>query len=336
MRGALALVTLAACGRFGFDEVDETSRRQKRITFEAVITPVANFRLPIDLGADADLAPHVGDAYFVDESGVTLPHELESTTAWVLVPRIDSTTVLRVRYGGDPQPDNPAPVWAGMLGVWHLTDQDLQFRDSAGGHHATSTSLPTDVAGVAGRARDFDGVDDLLVIGDPVDGSLDLGTGSFTYSLWVYVTGAKGMFDLAFWKGGSSTFYPGYDIECGADPWSAAISDGVTGAVADFGDPAGLMGRWVYLAAVVDRSAGQLRAYVDGVMTEAVSIALITSLTSSNPARIGDGTLTEPFLGRIDELRIEPAVVSDAELYLRYRVLVSPQTVYTIGPEESW
>ena len=155
--------------------------------------------------------------------------------------------------------------------------------------------------------------------------------------MWVHVTSPVAAFDVPFWKGGSSTTYAGYDFECGTGNWSANVSDGALYAGADLAtSSAQLLGRWVFLAAVVDRGTNQLRTYIDGLLGEAVDIAGIGSLSSTNPARIGDGTLTEPFRGIIDELRIEPGVVPPEELYLRFHALAAPASVYTIGPEETW
>ncbi len=57
--------------------------------------------------------------------------------------------------------------------------------DSAGDNDGTFIGEPNWTAGQVGGALEFDGVDDYVDVGDPADGSLDLGTGNFSISGWV-------------------------------------------------------------------------------------------------------------------------------------------------------
>jgi len=46
--------------------------------------------------------------------------------------------------------------------------------------------------------------------------------------LWVNVTQAAGSYDMPFYKGGSLSSVPGYDIELGGGTWFAGFSDGMS------------------------------------------------------------------------------------------------------------
>ncbi len=142
-------------------------------------------------------------------------------------------------------------------------------------------------------------MDDQVHIGDPASGRLDFGTGLFTFGLWVFATGFVNGFDIAWFKGGSSTSIVGYDMELGSGDWDANLNDGTSGRQSSFG--AGVTGTWVRLFAVVDRSSNQLLTYRDGVLMGTKDITGLGSLSSTVSALVGDfnGTPSSPLKGMI-------------------------------------
>lgn len=322
---------------------------ERVITFSTAPTEIADFVAGIELaGIDPEnrARPEGTDIHFVDASGAALAYEIEHwqpsgghITAWVRIPLISATmpTEIRMRYGGDSVEHDSTLVWSGIAaGVWHLGGGDGTYRDSTAAAsdamQADPMLRPATTDGIAGQAQRFDGVDDFALIGDPSDGHLDFGIASFSYEAWVHVTGSNTLFDIPFWKGGSSQGYVGYDLELGTSLWALVLSDGSTTAQeAYFGLETSFLGRWVNLVAVIDREQGQRRAYADGALADMLPLPF-GSLSSAHPAKIGSGVI-DHFNGVIDELRIYPRALSAEWIARSFAQLAQPAQVYTMGAE---
>lgn len=161
---------------------------------------------------------------------------------------------------------------------------------------------------------DFDGTDDKLPCGD--NGSLDFGTGSFTYSLWVFVSTSASSFDMSWNKGGASATNTGYDMELGTGAWKANISDGTTLFSANFSGTE-INDVWVHLLAVVDQTDDELRAYKDGVLQSTKSITGIGSTSNATVAVIGNRSVGGfAFKGLINDVSIWGIELTDGEISL--------------------
>jgi hypothetical protein len=151
-------------------------------------------------------------------------------------------------------PPSPTPNNTGLVAHWEFDETSgITVSDSSGnGSNGTLLNGPTWTTGRIGNALSFDGVNDYVSIGNPF--VLNLGTNSFTYSVWVNVTQSAGLYDMPFWKGGSNAGAAGFDMELGTGGWSAYVSDGSgTGTKgASFGLET--LNQWTLLTAVVDRS----------------------------------------------------------------------------------
>jgi hypothetical protein len=176
---------------------------------------------------------------------------------------------------------------------------------------------------VPGGAISFDGVDDQIMIGTRTDNTYNFDTRSFTYMVWIYKTSTAGTWDRPIYKGSGSPGMPGFDIECGYRGCSAFIGGGSSGggmATAAFAPNGnGFVGRWVHLAAVVDRNSQELRAYVDGNLISTTSIATIGSLSIDIPLILGGDNFlgtsqVAPFLGSIDDAAIWSVALTPAEI----------------------
>jgi hypothetical protein len=206
------------------------------------------------------------DAELVSFGGATGALEL-----WVRIPTLaPTTTTLYLYYGGAAAAGSTTAVWSSRFaGVWHLSDPGTGARDSTShAHHlsATGATAPGHVAGVAGEARDHDGLDDKLDLADPADGSLDFGLTSFSFSLWVNEVFAQNAYDTPFYKGGASAIHPGYGLLLGTAEWEAKLHDGTQFDNVFFGMEPALANRWVHLVTVVDRGASKLTAYTNGAL----------------------------------------------------------------------
>ncbi|HLE03934.1 MAG TPA: DUF2341 domain-containing protein, partial [Anaerolineales bacterium] len=292
------------------------------------------------------------DLRFTDSDGTTLlAHEIEkwdetgNSYVWVKVPQIDgssSTDHIWMFYGNPTALDgqNPTAVWSnGYAGVWHLREDPSgaapQIKDStSNANHGTSAGSMTSGDQVAGKvdgSLDFDGTNDTVSMAD--NNSLDFGTNSFAYSVWVYVVSNANSFDMPWHKGGSSLSQVGYDMELGSGAWKAAVSDGVTNPQVTFSSTP-FLSAWTHLVAVVDRSAGRLKAYVDGVEVAAPGTAItgLGSLSSANIPRIS-GNGANWFKGQVDEVRVE-SVIRSAD-WIKAQYLSMTDAFITYGSQEA-
>lgn len=318
---------------------------------------MADFVVAVLLANDADLAanalPAGDDIQFTARDGETpLGQELElfvsatgQLAAWVHVPLLSHTedTVVWLYY------DNPSPgpvaapaTWSSRFaGVWHLSDDlsnpPVQLRDSSmnANHGAVpwAAATPTQVAGMAGAAVAFDGVDDTVIMGDPADSSLDFGTESFSYSIWVLADESLNNYDRPFAKGAVSPPDPGYNFELGASSWVINIDDGNEELVGHFGLEGEFSGSWTHLVAVVDRQAQEARVYANGTLCETIDIASLGSLSSGSDAVLSEAG--NGYAGTVDEMRVYGEALSEAWIAAEYRNLSEPDQFYSLGPEET-
>lgn len=257
---------------------------------------------------------------------------------WVRLPELADTGAFYLYYGGSAASPTTA-VWDGPVfaGVWHLSEQGTAIDSTAANNalDATGTQLPIPFAdGVYGSARLLDG-NDKLDGGDPANDSLDFGTSSFSYSLWVQQTQILGLFDTPFAKGGPSNPEPGFCWLLGSAGWAAKVTDNENHtADPDVGIAATFSNRWVHLVAVVDRDAGTFATYADGDARGQKSLATtqVDDLSTTEPIQIGRGT-EAPFQGRIDEVRIYKTALSPAWIATEFKNGSDPNFL-TFGPEE--
>jgi hypothetical protein len=312
-------------------------------------TTLGEFPVAIQIAADAGLAAHAradaADLAFTTADGVTLlPFErvvynpaIGRLEVWVKLPSLpgSATTTIFVNYGGEPRPPLAAPVWSSVFaGVWHMTGS-VGTADSTANAHGLAPigagDIPAAVVGEAGAARGFDGVDDVLDLPDPVDGSLDFANTSFSYAAWVFETGALDQYDTAFYKGGTSASEPGYCMLLGTGSWAAKLHDGSNYVDVEFGQRSALAGRWVHLAVVIDRAAAATTTFTNGVLANQVALSL-GSVATGERLQLGRSE-TMPFRGSLDEVRIYTGALSADWIATEYANLASTSFL-AIGAEQ--
>ena len=302
----------------------------------AVSADVENFPAAVIIQNDAHLRDNAqtdgDDLVFVASDGETiLDYEIESydgssgtLVAWVRIPllRASGVTSLYLYYGDSDarSQQNANGTWTDdAVAVWHMVgidegERETEYRNSAGvffDGQAQETQRPTVAQGIAGEAVNLDGVDDSILI-DHSDGSdgtdLDPGDGSFSISMWLYVTATQGDSDQPWSKGNSSSDDPGISFRLGSGNWVVRYADinGDTNTSLTFGSVSQFRDEWVHLVMVLDRSAGEnnLRGYINGAPLAAppIDVTDIAAITSNEPARIGD--TNNRFKGAIDEMRV--------------------------------
>ncbi len=322
---------------------------RKAITVTPVGTSaLVDFPVGIMIASDAQLATHAradGTDLVITASDATtvLDRELVhfgpagAAELWTRVPSLGpASTTLYLYYGGAAA-SNRTSVWSPpFAGVWHLSDQGASTRDSTSHAHdlaATSASeVPTSAIGIAGAARVYDGVDDGLSIPDPSDGSLDFGTSSFSFSVWLDVTTSAGAFDTPLWKGGTSSTEPGYCLLTGTGAWNAKVEDNVTYDDPSPGSESTLANAWVHIAAVVDRGAQTFTVYTNGTKADQQSIGGLGTLSNSLAFELG--RTESPYKGALDEARVYSTALTADWIANEHANLVTASYV-VFGAEQS-
>jgi hypothetical protein len=313
-------------------------------------TTLTDFPVGVLEGNDAALAAHArgdgADLVVTGDDGVTVL-SFERVTfgsggaveLWVRVPTLPPTpTTLYLYYGGPVTPATPTATWSSLFaGVWHLSDTGSGASDSTTAAHALvvpgSSTTPAHIGGIAGGARQTNGTTDALSITDPADGGLDFGSASFSFSAWVFEESALQQFDTPFYKGGTSQGQPGYCMLLGTGNWEAKIHDGAEFYDGNFGSDSAFTGRWVQLAAVVDRGSAVYTTYADGSAAGAVALNPIQSLSSSQPFALGT-SFSEPFRGRLDEVRIYRGALT-ADWVAAEHANLTKQGFVAVGSEQT-
>jgi hypothetical protein len=230
----------------------------------------------------------------------------EARTAVVLVVMILCNTTLAI--GAD-----------GLIAHWKFDEgAGGTAYDSAGSNDGTIYGAAWTTGTVDGALR-FDGINDSVDVGDPPDGSLDLGISDFTLSVWF-----KTSMTVPGWFVGKRAkgYYAGYDFYIERDgKVFARIADGQS--VLDARTAAGFNdGLWHHAAAVYDRD-DVIRTYIDGVSkATSINISSIDSVNNSEPFTIGDRDDPGhhyPFKGSLDDVRIYKRALSAAEVQALYQ-----------------
>ena len=325
------------------------THRKKLVVASGQTITLDNFAVAIILPDDPDLAAHARDdgqdITITTASDTILDYELESfdggsgaMTMWVRVPALESQTTLFMYYGGEIRQHDPRTTWdpATFRAVWHLTDAaGTQAHDSASTHDLSSSGTqnqPTKRDGIAGAARGFDGLNDMLR-DDGDDDTLDFGVASFSYSAWVYVEMSAGVFDMPMYKGGAFAAQAGFDIELGMDNWSMYIGDGATNRAVTVGNET--LNAWTNITIVVDRASQQLRGFMNAVEMQKLDISDIGSTSSGSTFVLGSNGSAYWFRGRIDEARVYARALSPEWIAAEYGNLTSPATFVTRAAEEA-
>ncbi|UCH19770.1 MAG: DUF2341 domain-containing protein, partial [Deltaproteobacteria bacterium] len=270
------------------------------------------------------------DLLFTLADGSTkLNHEIEyfdnasgTLVAWVRIPApgltngTDTTIYLYYDYDSAPNQQNVAGTWnTNYRGVWHLAEQGATpagYLDStANSNDGTSpTSHPTQIAGAVGPARDFDGVDDYIMVAN--DPSLQLTT-SITLEGWVWVR-PNGFINFCcdvfplLRKGEANP--NNYQLGVRAyTPDTSTAGPGHVFLALDQGDDGGpealnviaAGGTWYHLAATWDGTTE--RIFVNGSQVQSGGLAGPIG-SDTRPLYMGARQWEDYGNGRLDELRI--------------------------------
>ncbi|MFX1529035.1 MAG: DUF2341 domain-containing protein [Promethearchaeota archaeon] len=298
-----------------------------------------------------DKAQGDGDDIAFAYNGAWLNHEIElfsqnfnsshaQLIAWVSIPRLStsSDTTIRMYYGNATISDqqNPTAVWGkNYRGVWHLSEISGNSMDSTthGTEGIPSTGVTQGVSGLIGNAYDFDGISGTkLDYGDPVDDHLDVGTSSFTVSVWIKIDQNTGTFQMPLYKGGTSSGNVGYTLEVNNGMTSSFyVSNGTQAS--SVGWPSITLDAWKFLVGVVNRTSGKMIIYRDGSFYNDANV-VFGNLSSDKNLLVSNNFY--PVDGIIDEPRICAVARSSDWIATEYNNQFNPKSFLTVAEEVSF
>jgi glucose/arabinose dehydrogenase len=330
-------LTLQATDLGTGDWLDFGFSRRRRLTFDnsAQSQGLAGFPVLVRLDPTridyAQVQASGQDLRFADADGAPLPHEIESwspggvSNAWVRVPQIDagsSSDGIWMYYGNPSAPDaqDPAAVWAGYAGVWHLHGDLLD--STANANHGTNFGT-LNTPGRIGDAQYWNGSSWIDAGADP---SLAI-TGALTLEAWIRIDdpnlqdAPRVLSKKPFWDATQ-----GYNLEYKpGDNNLTSVGSGSNYARANGID---LDTDWHWVGASI--SGGSAALYVDGV--DRTSDSTLTPLAAGAQSLRFGRESAEWFLGAIDEIRIAPVQRSAAWMAAQYRSM--SDAFVSFGPEQ--
>jgi hypothetical protein len=263
------------------------------------------------------------DLRFTDAHGfAVLLHEIDewntngTSRVWVRVPQLATTNDFIWAYWGNPAAATP-PVWStnGSVWssdhflVWHLKESGFPYADSADQFPAIPGVAPSSTSGLVGLGCALNGTSQFLnaqpvALGNAFTLSalvkLD-NTATNIQTIWANKPGGWNSAGFGLFVDSFNTADKKLCLETG---------DGTTGLTAATATGAVSFGIWHHIAAVVDRSGGSARLYVDGV-DRTQSGGIVPTLNSQAAMNLGRLTNNSFYLkGAMDEVRIQDGACS--------------------------
>jgi len=178
-------------------------------------------------------------------------------------------------------------------------------------------ACPLWVDGKFGKALQFDGVDDYVLIPHSSSLNLDGYTNSYSIEFWVKapVQSTTGFRIMEKWNGVGG--YP-FSFQGNTNYFLFSIYDGTNFPKVYIYNT--FDNSWHHYVAVVDQSTHQLKIYKDGVLANLTTNTVTSSTANTHPIRIGNNYNGDrPFNGTIDEVRIYNRSLTDDEIKFLYQ-----------------
>jgi hypothetical protein len=306
----------------------------------APASPLTNFPVLIKLHAGisgfdyAQFASPAGHDLRIGDnaSGEAILYEIEHwdtggvSRVWAQVPALTSNSGVNVYWGYAPAAAAPPPyavdgsLWRDdYAAVWHLNDD---LKDATRNNtDAIPTGTSNAVGAVAG-GRSFDGIDDALSHA-PSKSWYEQHMDTLTVTLWANPNQRGG-----YPFGSAADEFGGHDLSLhlhvhpNIATW-LLTADGVTTAL-----PKYTLNQWQLLSIVMQNGV------VSAAMNDTAFVSSTASLpfTLAYPPRTGNpGGGSEPFRGRIDELRISTVARSAQWIAAQYATVANHGSFTTYG-----
>lgn len=358
---ALALILSLSSKVLAQDDYSTWSHSQKIFintssAGAATGSDVANFPLLVRLNSTtfpgfSSVAAGGADLRFSNADGAALPYEVASwgsdgADVWVKVDKIaanSSSQFINIYWGkaGAAAKSEPGAVWDtanGFQGVWHMEEgAGAAIKDATTNKYdgtATGATKPSDVAGVVGKGKSFNGSTARYVMTGTAAGKMNFpDAGTWTISAWAQMAIAP--------KGGTY-----YNIINKSDvQYNLVCNDQGKWEVTQFSpskryDMVGLgvatkapASTWVHVLGI--RNGAKQHLYLNGAAADTVIKSKTESFAYSNTYDVGVGGQTnggtDPFNGLIDEVRIENVARGKDWVKLVYATQKAGSDVVTFG-----
>jgi hypothetical protein len=202
---------------------------------------------------------------------------------------------------------------SGLVGYWNLDEAaGTVANDTSGnGNNGKLVSGPTWTTGRINGALTFNGTNQVSVP-NPSSGILDPGSGSFTFSVWVYPTSIP-THAAPIYKGGTGSATGGYAMN--VKYWNGGIGDGTKSATVSFGPSGAILNAWSMLTVVLNRADNTVKTYLNGAYTgNSADATGMGPISNTSPLQIGMGNNWLPFYGDVDDVRIYNRALSASEV----------------------
>ncbi len=324
-----------------------------------VVSDLTNFPVLISI-TDSDLKDGVlsgGNDIAFTMNGVRLEHEIElfdkeyspteaKLIAWVKVPSLSSTvdTVITMHYGSQNAPAGLGPkVWDDYSIVQHLNNDPTGIQYDSTSHNYEGTSYgglgsSNLVTGQIGNGIDFDGVDDVISVGQ-------IYTDTWTqFSMSAWINHDVSADDRIFSKAPSTTVSTCI-MHLAVNPTNymrvRLSTDGTGGSTASSLDSnvTASIQAWHLLTWTWSAASATVLLYVDGQPAGSYSKDGDTVANSDIMWIIANwetGTSdNRHFDGKIDEIHLRPSVVSSAWVQTEFNNQYNPSGFYSLGAEDA-
>jgi subtilisin family serine protease len=209
--------------------------------------------------------------------------------------------------------------WLQPISHWKFDEgEGTTAYDSVGSNHGTLVNGPVWTSGQINGALDFDGDDDYVDVGDPVDGSLDFGaTDSFSISVWVKTAeDGQPVYKQRITGDG---YREGYKVRVYFEKLYFGMKDTSNNGTEIFGSTTVTNNEWHHVVAVRDTVEDKVYLYLDGTSDATpVTDNTIESLATSRSLEIARGAGVYYYTGKIDDVRIYDRALSAEEVQQLY------------------
>ena len=312
--------------------------RRKTINITSVGS-LTDFPAYLNVSKETEMQNDFDDLRFFNGSCLSgetqeLDYEIENYTSnnahvWIRIPSLVSgTNQICMYYANDDAEngENVSGVWSnGYVMVHHMQDETTTtLSDSAGIYNGTkrSSTQPSEIAGVIGKAHDFNG-------DSYVDISMNWGGGPVTFEFWNYVASAETQNSNVFsyntermdshapW--GNNNIYFDYGPNCCSD-------DRISTSYASYYDS------WTHVTFTSEGvNGGRMEIFFNG--NSATSNNAGGQITSGSLFKLGvKGTNYHP--GSVDEFRMSNVVRSNDWINQTYQMVANQNSFVSFGSEE--
>lgn len=207
-------------------------------------------------------------------------------------------------------------VSEGLVSYWSFDQETVEgktVKDVWGSNDGTIEGAPKLVKGKVGEGMEFNGSNQSVNVGDPVDGSLDFGARTdFTLEAWAFPIDSGASMRIIDKKDDSDVGYMlEHNILDGFQPYA---NDG-NGNASRVLEGMTHFNQWVHVVGVFERK-GDVELFVDGESVRSVPSDAQgrENIDNKSPFYIGRRSSGERWKGILDEIRVYNRVLSEEEI----------------------